>query len=397
MMLATLIAAIAGPQTLVLADTVHPVSSPPISNGYVLIEDGRIAAVGSAAEYHATGDETVLRCVVATPGLVDARATVGLTGQYNIDHDQDMLERSSPIQPELRAIDAYNPRERLVQWVREFGTTTVHTGHAPGELVSGRTMVCKTNGAITPHSVVDQDAMVACTLGESALKGGGKSPGTRSKSMSLLRQELIKAREYASKHATWDGEDDPPGRNLRLEALAEVLQGEMPLLVHAHRAHDINNAIRVGDEFDIDIVIDGGAESYRVLDELRGAEVPVIVHPLLIRMYGEVENASFTTPAKLAAAGIPIALQTGYESYVPKVRVLVFEAAQAASHGLGFDRTLRACTLDAAELLGVEDRVGSLEAGKDADLAMWDGDPFEWTTHCTGVLIDGELMSEAVR
>ena len=117
----------------------------------------------------------------------------------------------------------------------------------------------------------------------------------------------------------------------------------------------------------------------------------------MIRMYGERENAAFTTPAALADAGIHCALQTGYESYVPKVRVLVFEAGHAAAHGLGFNRALQACTLDAARLLGVQDRIGSIEPGKDADLAMWDGDPFEWTSHCTGVIIDGEQVSTVIR
>ncbi len=396
-MLVAILAALASPKTLVLADVAHPVSGPPIEQAYVLVEEGRIAAVGQASAYEATGDEHILRCAVLTPGLVDARGTVGLTGQYNIDHDQDMLEHSAPIQPELRAIDAYNPQERLVEWIRQFGTTTVHTGHAPGELISGRTMICKTSGATMQDAAIKEDAMVACTLGEGALKSGGKSPGTRSKSVALLRQELIRAREYARKHADWDGEEAPPARDLKLEALEAVLAGEMPLLVHAHRTQDIMNALRIAEEFEIDIVLDGAAEAYRVIDEIQQAGVPVIVHPMLIRMYGELENAAFTTPTVLAASDIPFAMQTGYESYVPKVRVLVFEAAQAAAHGLGFDRALRACTLDSARLLGVEDRVGSLDVGKDADLAMWDGDPFEWTTHCTGVMIDGETVSSAIR
>jgi len=397
MMLSFVIAALAAPSTVIYADRVYPVSSPMIADGFVRIEEGRIVEIGSADAYRSSDEDIVLRCTVLTPGLVDARATVGLTGQYNIDHDQDMLEHSNPIQPELRAIDAYNTQERLVEWVREFGTTTVHTGHAPGELVSGRTMICKTNGTTVEDAIIRSDAMVACTLGEGALKKDGKSPGTRSKSMALLRQKFIDAKEYADKFDR-DAEDkEPKKRDLQLEALVNVLNGEMPLLVHANRTHDIMNALRLREEFEIDIVLDGGAEAYRLIDEIRESGVPVIVHPQMIRMYGEMENAAFTTASLLSDAGIPIAIQTGYESYVPKVRVLVFEASQAAAHGLGFDRALQACTLDAARLLNIDDRVGSLDIGKDADLAMWDGDPFEWTTHCTGVLIDGEHVSTTVR
>ncbi len=391
------------PDIVVYADVVHSVTADPIQDGYVLIQDGHIAAIGAASEATLTGDEHVVRCAIVTPGFVDARATVGLTGQYNIPHDQDMLEHSHPMQPELRAMDAFNPQERLVEWVREFGTTTVHTGHAPGELISGRTMICKTSGNTVSDAIIVPDAMIACTLGESSLKKGEKSPGNRSKSVALLRQRLIEADEYTQSQtkAGQLGDDgkskDPPKRDLQLEALAAVLAGDMPLMIHAHRSHDIMNAIRLANEFEIDVVLDGGAESYRVIDELKAAEIPVIIHPQLIRMYGELENASFTTASKLADAGIPMAMQTGYESYVPKVRVLVFEAAQAAANGLGPHRALRACTIDAATLLGIDDRVGSLEVGKDADLALWDGDPFEWTTHCTGVIIDGQQVSTVVR
>ena len=141
------------------------------------------------------------------------------------------------------------------------------------------------------------------------------------------------------------------------------------------------------------MVLEGAAESYMMLDDLKAAGIPVIPHPPMIRSYDERKNASFTTAGRLADAGIPIALQTGYESYVPKVRVLVFEAGHAAAHGLGFTRALRACTLDAATVLGVAHRIGSLEPGKDADLALWDGDPFEWTTHCTTVVIDGNVIA----
>lgn len=381
--------------TLIYGDIVHTVSGEAITDGYVLVRDGHIVAVGAAMDAQPTGNERIMRAAVVTPGLVDARATVGLTGQYNTKHDQDMLEHSSPMQPQLRALDAYNPQERLVEWVRGFGTTTVHTGHAPGALISGRTFIVKTAGNTVDDAVIVPDAMVACTLGPSGQSGGG-APGNRSKGIAMLRQKLLDASHWM--HDDGSDEDDEDGkdkgpkkRDLEMEAMVRVLQGDMPLLVYANRAQDIANAIRLAQEFDIRMVLDGGAESYMVLDELRNAGVPVLSHPPMIRMVEERRNAAFTTPSVLADAGIPMAIQTGYESYVPKVRVLVFEAGHAAAHGLGPERALRACTLDAANILGIGDRVGSLEAGKDADLALWDGDPFEWTTHCTGVLIDGRV------
>lgn len=391
--LALLTCCLAAETLVVFGDQVHPVSGPVIDNGYVLVQKGDIVAVGAASEFDPTGDEQVLHAAVVTPGLVDARATVGLTGQYNIDADQDHIEKSAPMQPQLRAIDAYNPHERLVRWVRDFGTTTVHTGHAPGALLSGRTFVVKTTGDTVNDALLKPDAMLSCTLGPAGQNGEG-APGNRSKGVALLRQKLLDATHWSRPApAGEDGEPVPPKkRNLEMEALVAVLQGDIPLLVYADRAQDIINAIRLGEEFGVEVIIDGGTEAYVVVDELKAAGVPVFPHPPMIRSYEDRENAAFTTAAKLADAGVPIAMQTGYESYVPKVRVLVFEAGHAAAHGLGFERALRACTLDAARLLDVDDRIGSLEPGKDADLALWDGDPFEWTTHCTHVVIDGAVL-----
>jgi imidazolonepropionase-like amidohydrolase len=176
--------------------------------------------------------------------------------------------------------------------------------------------------------------------------------------------------------------------------LARVLKREMPLLVTAHRARDILSALRVAEEFGIRVVLDGAAEAYLVKDELKRAGVPVIVHPAMYRSYGETENLSFETASVLKAAGIPVALQSGFEGYVPKTRVLLFEAAVAAANGLGLEGALAASTIDAARVIGLEARIGSLEVGKDGDLALYDGDPYEYTSHCVGVVIDGDVVHE---
>jgi imidazolonepropionase-like amidohydrolase len=156
-------------------------------------------------------------------------------------------------------------------------------------------------------------------------------------------------------------------------------------------------ALRLAREFDLDMVLSGASEAYLVLDALREAEVPVILHPTMARASGERENLSFETAARLAEAGIPFAIQSGYEGYVPKTRVVLFEAAIAAAHGLGRDRALRAVTLDAARILGLDGRLGSLTPGKDADLVLFDGDPFEYTSHVCAVVIDGRVVEETCR
>jgi imidazolonepropionase-like amidohydrolase len=318
---------------------------------------------------------------------------VGLSGYLNQPTDQSQLELSAAIQPELRAFDAYDARERLVEWLRRFGITTVHTGHAPGALISGQTMIVKTVGDNVDEAVIVPTAMISASLGQAGLGQGGKPPGTRAKEMAMLRAEFLKARDYSTKQTTAK-EDQKPARDLRMEALSRVLRGEIPLLIAADRAHDIITALRLAKEFNIKIVLDGAAEAYLVLDQIRAAGVPVIVHPTMERAAGESENLSMETAATLRRAGIAVALQSGYETYVPKVRVVLFEAAVAAANGLSFTDALSTVTIDAARILGIANRVGSLETGKDADLALFDGDPFEYTTHVTSVIINGKVVSE---
>jgi imidazolonepropionase-like amidohydrolase len=329
---------------------------------------------------------------VATPGLIDAHTVVGLSGALNIPADQMQLELSSAIQPELRAIDAYNAREVLVEWLRVHGVTTINTGHAPGALVSGQTMIVKTVGNEVEDATIVPVAMVACTLGNDGLGSASKPPGTRAKAVAMLRAELLKARDYAAKLS--GPEDKRPARDLRLETLAKLLSKELPLLVTAQRAVDIMDALRVAKEFDLRLVLDGAADAYLVLDQIKAAKVPVIVHPTMFRAGEDTQNLSMETPATLKKAGVLVALQSGYETYVPKTRLVLFEAAEAAANGLAFEEALSLVTIDAARVLGVEKRVGSLEAGKDGDIALFDGDPFEFTSHVTGVVINGKVVSD---
>jgi imidazolonepropionase-like amidohydrolase len=384
-------------QVAVRGKTVHTMAGPAIEDGVVVMQDGKIAAVGKADLVTIPAGFRVLDAAVVTPGLIDARSTVGFSGIYNHPHDQDQLERSSPIQPELRAIDAYNPREALVEWVRSFGVTTLHTGHAPGELISGQTFIVKTAGNTVEEAMIVPVATIAATLSQQAQKREqGKSPGTRGKMMAMLRNEFLKAQEYLKKIEKAE-EGKEPDRDLKLEALGQVLNGEVPLMITAHRVQDIASALRLAREFNIKIILDGGVESYLMIDEIKAAGVPVIVHPTMMRAWGEAKNMSFETAAKLKQAGVPVTIQSGYESYVPKTRVILFEAAMTASYGLAFEEALGLITIDAARILGVDQRVGSIEIGKDADLALFDGDPLEYTTHCIGTIINGEVVSEAKR
>lgn len=383
-------------QIAIKAETIHTSIGPAITNGVILIRDGKIERVGTESQVTIPSGYRTISAKVATPGLIDAHTVVGLAGYLNQPGDQDQLDTSSAIQPELRAIDSYNSREKLVEYLRSFGITTIHTGHGPGALVSGETMIVKTVEGGGDSNVITAEAMVASTLGNPGLAGAGRSPGTRSKSIAMLRAELIKTQEYQSKMDS-SPVDKKPDRNLRSDALGRVIKRELPLLITANLSTDILAALRLAKEFNIRIVLDGAADAYLLIDQIKAAGVPVIVHATMARAGGDTENLTVENAAKLTRAGIPVALQSGYESYVPKTRIVLFEAGVAAANGLSFQEALASVTIGAARILGIANRVGSIEAGKDGDIALFDGDPFEYTTHVIGVIINGQVVSQEIK
>ncbi len=380
-------------QKAIIGDTVYTMESDPIVNGVVLIRDGKIERTGPASEITIPDEYERFEGSVVTPGLIDARSVVGLAGYFNQDHDQDQLEYSHALQPDLRAIDAYNSREELVGFLRKNGITTVHTGHAPGAVISGQTMIVKTAGRTVDEALVDSTTAIAITLG-SGVRSNFDTPGTRSKGVAMLRQELIRAAEYAEKRRDADPESRPQ-RDLRLDALADMLDGKLFALITAQRSHDIMTALRLQQEFGFPLIIEGAAEAYLLLDEIADAGIPVIIHPTMVRTRGDTQNAAFDTSRKLSEAGIPFAFQSSYEAYVPKTRIALFEAAVAVGYGLDRITALRALTVEPAILFGLDNRLGSLGPGKDADIVIFNGDPFEYTSKPTHVFIDGRLLHES--
>ena len=353
----------------------------------VLIQDGKIAGVGAGLAIPA-GYERI-RAKVVTPGLVDAHSTIGLSGFLNVPADQDQDEESDPNQAELRAIDGFNPNETLLDYSLRNGVTTVQTAPGARNAIAGQAAILKTGGKV--HTV---DAMalkpvsgMIFNLSESVKATYGpknKAPTTRMGTAALIRRALNAAQNYDRKK---------PDRDLKLEALARVVRGEIPAIFTVHREDDILTALRIGREFNLKVILDGATEGYLVADEIRKAGVPVIAGPVMERAASmETRNATVENAAILANKGIPIAIQSGFEGYVPKTRVALFEAAIAAGNGLGMERALEAVTIAPARILGIADRVGSLEEGKDADLALFDGDPFEYVTHVQAVIVSGQVV-----
>jgi imidazolonepropionase-like amidohydrolase len=248
-------------------------------------------------------------------------------------------------------------------------------------------MVVKTYGTMG-EAIIDSATAVAFTL-DYSVNRNFKKPGTKSKSVAMLREDFIKAAEYSKKIETAE-KGKEPSRNLKLEALASVLSGDLKALFTVNGSNEILAALRLKEEFGFDLIIDGAAECYMLTEDIKQAGVPVILHPTMTR----TRNASYTAAAVLKENEIPFAIQGGFEDYVPKTRVVLFEAAVAAANGLSIEDALSSITIDAAKIIGADNRVGSIAEGKDADIVLYDGDPFEYTTHVCEVIINGAVVKE---
>jgi imidazolonepropionase-like amidohydrolase len=387
-------------ETVVIeADVIHPVSGPAIANGRIVVEDGRIRSLGPAGGALQEGAR-LLRGAVATPGLVDPHTSVGVAGAYNVTADRDEDERSGPSQAALRALDAFNPDEPLLRHLLEHGVVVVQTSPGPANAVAGQAGIFRTHGATADAMAVRPVSALVFNLGEAPKQTYSKkkkAPLTRMGTAALIRTALLEGREHAAARARAGrgGKDEAPERDLGKEALARVAAGELPALFVAHRADDIVTAIRIAREFNLRFALAGATEGYLALDALREAGAPVLVGPVMERVGSpQTLNASYENPARLERAGLRIAIRSGYESYVPRARLVLFEAAVAAANGLGFDAALRAVTLGPAEALGIDDRFGSLEPGKSGEVVLFDGDPFEYTSHVTAVVSGGAVVYE---
>ncbi|MEN8184308.1 MAG: amidohydrolase family protein [Myxococcota bacterium] len=370
-----------------------------LEDGVVLVRDGRIAEVGSRGRVEIPPDATRLWAAVVTPGLIDTHSVAGLAGLYNVPADQDVNEATGPNQAALRAIDGFNPREPLLRWLLEHGVTVVQSGPGEANPIGGQAGIFKTHGESVAEMTLRFPSALVMTLGEppKATYGAKKQrPSTRMGTAAVIRSALGEAQEYARKRDAPAKQDaEPPPRDLGKEALALALARRIPVIATARREDDIGTALRIAEEFDLDLQLADAVEAYLAADRIAEAGVPVHVGPVMERIGSlETMNLTLENAAILAGRGIPITFQSGFEGYVPRTHVVLFEAAVAGAWGLGFERALSALTLDAAQRLGIDDRVGSLEPGKHADLVLFDGDPFEYTTHIQAVLVDGEIVHQ---
>jgi imidazolonepropionase-like amidohydrolase len=379
---------------VVLAGRIHTVANGTITDGAILVEDGKISYVGTRDKLQVPDDTPVITAAEVTPGLIDAHTVVGLTGRLNIRADQDQDENSDPNQADLRVLDSFNPSEPLLEFLRNQGVTVIHAMPGRINVIAGQTGIFRTHGRTAEQMTVRFPAGLLVNLGEIPKETyTTKAPTTRMGTAALVRGYLAQAQGNANKRANGKAQEKEPSRNLKLEAAEPALSGAMPVIFSAHRADDLVTALRLSKEFHLHPVLDLATEAYLIADIIAESAAPVVVHPTMQRI-GTMEtfNSNLCNAAILADKKIPLAIGTSYEGYVPKTRVVRHEAAMAMVNGLGRERALRAITLDAAKLLGIDDRYGSLEQGKVADLVLYDGDPLEHVTHVTYTIMAGRLV-----
>jgi imidazolonepropionase-like amidohydrolase len=378
----------------ILAGRIHTVSQGVIPNGVILVEDGKVKRVGPRSSIAIPSGTPTLTAAVVTPGLIDAHTVVGLAGALNVTADQDQDEMSDPNQADLRVLDSFNPNEPLLEYLRRQGVTVVHAVPGRANVISGQTGIFRTAGNTAERMTVRFPAGLLVNLGEVPKASySGRLPTTRMGTASLVRTAFAQAQAHLRKKAA-QAEDKRPPFNAKLDALGLALEGKVPVIFAAHRADDLATGLRLAKEFHVKARLDLATEGYLMADALAEAKVPVVLHPTMQRAAASMEtcHSQLANAAVLAQHKIPLAIGTGFEGYVPKTRVLRHEAAIAMVNGLGFERALAAVTRDAAKILGIDDRFGSIESGKVADLVLYDGDPFEHATHVTHTLIDGRVV-----
>ena len=365
-----------------------------LEGGDVLIDSGKIAAVG--VNLSASGAREIdARGAYVTPGFIDPHSHIGLWADGERDETGDGNEMTDPVTPQMRALDAVNPVDPCFAEACRAGVTTVATGPGSANVLGGQFLAMKTFGGSLKAMLVKEPLAMKAAFGENpkmVYGSGGKRPSTRMATAAVLREAFYEARAYMEKRACADA-DKRPDFNLKNEALAMVLRRELPLKMHAHRADDILTAIRLAEEFNLRASVEHCTEGYLIADELRKANVGVILGPLLTdRGKPELKNLTMKAPAILHRAGVKFALMTDHgvipEPYLP------VEAGLCVREGLPEMEAMRAITIHAAGVLGLEERLGSLAPGKDADVVLFDGHPLETRTHASLVIVNGNIAYE---
>lgn len=362
----------------------------------ILIENGKIKAIGKNLDYNkddvvidATGKEIY-------PGFVEAHCHLGLAqraGQGKVGSDHN--EGTDPVTPHLRGIDGIDPSDANFEAATKAGVTTVCTGPGSANVIGGTFLAMKTVGKCVDTMVIKNNVAMKCAFGENITnRYGSKSISSRMTIAGVFRENLAKAKRYMMAIDAADGDElKYPAFDAKLHALLPVMRGEMPLKAHAHQANDIFTAIRIAEEFGVKLTLEHVTEGHLIAKELAEAGYPLAVGPSMTNASKfELRNKTWETPVALSKAGCHVCIIT--DSPVVGQENLPICAGFAIKAGMDKFEALKAITIYAAEHIGIQDRVGSLEVGKDADIVIANGSPFEIATTIEKVLIDGSIVYE---
>ncbi|NLW02895.1 MAG: amidohydrolase [Clostridiaceae bacterium] len=369
-------------------------------NGYVACSGEKIASAGPMENcLEPSGDDHVIDAagMVLMPGLVDAHCHIGMVEDGIGFEGDDVNEMADPVTPHLRAIDGINQYDRAFEEARQFGVTTVVTGPGSSNVICGQFTAIKTWGRTVDEMIIKDPCAMKIAFGENPktiYNDRHQAPTTRMTTAAILREQLYKAREYLEAKEEYEKdreENEKPDFDMKLEALLPVIRRELVVKAHAHRADDIVTAIRIAREFNLDLTLDHCTEGWLIPDVLKESGFDVIVGPLLTdRSKPELKNQSFKAPMILAGRGIRVSIMSDHPS-VP-VQHLMLSAALSVREGMDSTEALKAITINAARACRIDDRVGSIEAGKDADMVLYTGHPFDYMTRVYMTIINGKVV-----
>lgn len=366
-----------------------------IEDGCIAIDQTKIKYVGPKCEIPKTDVVLDAKGGFILPGIIDAHSHIGISEEKKGMEGDDCNEVTNPITPDLRAIDAINPMDPAFHNAIQAGITSVMVGPGSANVVGGQFAFIKTHGRFLDDMIVKAPAAMKIAFGENPKNEYGVTnnvmPATRMAIAGMLRKELFQAKQYWIKkqHAKKESFEE----DFHMEAWIPVFEKKIPMKAHVHRADDILTAIRIAKEFDLNMTLDHCTEGHIIVNEIKRSGYPAICGPhLTSRNKIEVQNMDFVTPGVLAKNGVLVAMTTDHP--VSMIQYLPICAAYAAKKGLGREEALKAITINAAKICQVEDRVGQLKPGMDADIAIFDGDPLEVWTDTLYTIINGEVIYE---
>lgn len=376
----------------VVGGRVFPMSGPPIDNGTVIVEDGLIRKVGAGLKV--PRGATVIDATGAWvfPGLIESRSSLGLTEISLIAVTRDDLEPTDPLNPQLRVMDAYNTESAHIAVGRIHGITAALSAPEEGNVISGTSAFVRLDGDSPEEVLIREPVAMIVNFGEppkTRYAEQKKTPMSRMGIAALVRRIFTEARNYRAKWEAHErGAEGPaPDRDLRMEALLPVLDGDVPVYARAHRVDDILTAVGIAEEFGVRLILSHGTEAYKVAELLARKGIPVVVGPVSTQPSRiETLGAIYENAALLHAAGVKIAIQSGSGA---DIRMLPYEAALAVAYGLPWEAAMRALTISPAEIFGVDDRIGALRPGLEANLIVTEGDPLQPLTRLRHLMIAG--------